>query len=203
MKTIAHVVCEYRYFTRTIYQFQFQKALCDAAGHTDALSKCDITGSIEAGTKLRYEGLPVGCHRIRCCCCFGYPFNRSIHFLFGQSIWPFNIKRELMTNFCSIWCNTIVVHMYKCSSNLSSSSSSMFSVRNMLELGRSQSWTRALQTISGGVKMDARPLLDYFETLHNWLKAENQKHNRTVGWKAEIDPCEYKRYSYWRVLPQR
>lgn len=42
-----------RYFTRTIYQFQFQQALCDAAGHQGPLFKCDITNSTAAGTKLR------------------------------------------------------------------------------------------------------------------------------------------------------
>ncbi|XP_069381883.1 angiotensin-converting enzyme 2 isoform X2 [Paralichthys olivaceus] len=112
---LFHVSGDYsfiRYFTRTIYQFQFQKALCDAAGHTGPLSSCDITSSTAAGTKLR----------------------------------------------------------------------------NMLELGRSQSWTRALHTISGDVKMDAKPLLDYFTKLHDWLKADNQKHNRTVGWEPAIDP---------------
>ncbi|KAK5874195.1 hypothetical protein PBY51_019166 [Eleginops maclovinus] len=112
---LFHVSGDYsfiRYFTRTIYQFQFQKALCQEAGHKGPLSSCDITGSIPAGTKLR----------------------------------------------------------------------------NMLELGRSKSWTRALHTISGEVKMDAGPLLDYFQTLHNWLKAENKKHNRHIGWKTTIDP---------------
>ncbi|RVE74318.1 hypothetical protein OJAV_G00021030 [Oryzias javanicus] len=81
---LFHVSGDYsfiRYFTRTIYQFQFQKALCTAAGHTGSLSTCDITGSKAAGTKLR----------------------------------------------------------------------------NMLELGRSQSWTRALFTISGDKRMDATP----------------------------------------------
>lgn len=43
-----------RYFTRTIYQFQFQEALCEAAGHTGPLHKCDITNSTKAGNKLRY-----------------------------------------------------------------------------------------------------------------------------------------------------
>lgn len=43
-----------RYFTRTIYQFQFQEALCEAAGHTGPLYKCDITNSTKAGNKLRY-----------------------------------------------------------------------------------------------------------------------------------------------------
>ncbi|XP_051797280.1 angiotensin-converting enzyme 2 isoform X1 [Acanthochromis polyacanthus] len=112
---LFHVSGDYsfiRYFTRTIYQFQFQKALCDAANHTGPLSSCDITGSTAAGTKLR----------------------------------------------------------------------------NMLEMGRSQSWTRALQTIAGDVKMDAGPLLDYFQELHDWLKVENQNHKRTVGWRTDRDP---------------
>uniref|UniRef100_A0A671WQS0 Angiotensin-converting enzyme n=2 Tax=Sparus aurata TaxID=8175 RepID=A0A671WQS0_SPAAU len=112
---LFHVSGDYsfiRYFTRTIYQFQFQKALCDAANHTGALSTCDITNSKEAGTKLR----------------------------------------------------------------------------EMLELGRSQSWTKALHTISGDTRMDARPLLDYFQKLHDWLKADNAKHNRMVGWNPEISP---------------
>ncbi|XP_071345502.1 angiotensin-converting enzyme 2 [Trachinotus anak] len=117
---LFHVSGDYsfiRYFTRTIYQFQFQKALCNEANHTDALSTCDITGSTAAGTKLR----------------------------------------------------------------------------NMLELGRSQSWTRALHTISGDTKMNARPLLDYFQKLHDWLKVENKKHNRTVGWQTKTDP--YSQYA--------
>ncbi|XP_060924594.1 angiotensin-converting enzyme 2 [Limanda limanda] len=116
---LFHVSGDYsfiRYFTRTIYQFQFQKALCDAAGHTGPLSSCDITNSTVAGTKLR----------------------------------------------------------------------------DMLELGRSQSWTRALHTISGDVKMDAQPLLDYFATLHQWLKADNKKHNRMVGWQPAVDPYAIK-----------
>ncbi|XP_008402714.1 angiotensin-converting enzyme 2 [Poecilia reticulata] len=117
---LFHVSGDYsfiRYFTRTIYQFQFQKALCDAAGHTGDLSSCDITGSKEAGTKLR----------------------------------------------------------------------------NMLELGRSESWTRALETITGDVRMNAGPLLDYFKKLYDWLKENNQKHGRTVGWKTTVDP--YSQYA--------
>lgn len=112
---LFHVSGDYsfiRYFTRTVYQFQFQKALCNASGHTGALSSCDITGSTAAGTKLR----------------------------------------------------------------------------NMLELGRSQSWTRALETISGDTRMDAGPLLDYFQKLYDWLVEENKKNNRLVGWKTTVDP---------------
>ncbi len=63
----------------------------------------------------------------------------------------------------------------------------------MLELGRSESWTRALQTISNDTRMDARPLLDYFQKLYDWLKEDNMKNNRMVGWRTVTAPCEYKK----------
>lgn len=60
----------------------------------------------------------------------------------------------------------------------------------MLELGRSRSWTRALEEISGETKMNSQPLLEYFKDLHEWLKNENDANNRTRGWDTSIDPCE-------------
>ncbi|XP_031451919.1 angiotensin-converting enzyme 2 [Phasianus colchicus] len=53
---LFHVANDYsfiRYYTRTIYQFQFQEALCKAANHTGPLHKCDITNSTAAGGNLR------------------------------------------------------------------------------------------------------------------------------------------------------
>ncbi|XP_061485415.1 angiotensin-converting enzyme 2 isoform X2 [Rhineura floridana] len=53
---LFHVANDYsfiRYYTRTMYQFQFQEALCKAANHTDELYKCDITNSTAAGHQLR------------------------------------------------------------------------------------------------------------------------------------------------------
>jgi peptidyl-dipeptidase A len=41
-----------RYFLARIYQFQFHKALCRAAGHTGPLDSCSIHDSKEAGAKL-------------------------------------------------------------------------------------------------------------------------------------------------------
>uniref|UniRef100_A0A8C7T7S3 Angiotensin-converting enzyme n=1 Tax=Oncorhynchus mykiss TaxID=8022 RepID=A0A8C7T7S3_ONCMY len=64
-------------------------------------------------------------------------------------------------------------------------------IQTMLEFGRSKSWTRALETISGNAKMDSAPLLDYFKDLHVWLIEENRKNNRKSGWRAAEDPCEY------------
>jgi peptidyl-dipeptidase A len=42
-----------RYFLARILQFQFHKALCQAAGHTGPLHECSIYGSKEAGAKLK------------------------------------------------------------------------------------------------------------------------------------------------------
>jgi len=42
-----------RYFLARIYQFQFHRALCKAAGQTGSLHKCSIAGSKEAGAKLK------------------------------------------------------------------------------------------------------------------------------------------------------
>ncbi|XP_054240174.1 angiotensin-converting enzyme 2 [Indicator indicator] len=53
---LFHVANDYsfiRYYTRTIYQFQFQEALCKAANHSGPLHTCDITNSTAAGHRLR------------------------------------------------------------------------------------------------------------------------------------------------------
>ena len=41
-----------RYFLSFVLQFQFQKALCEAAGYTGPLHDCDIYGNAEAGKRL-------------------------------------------------------------------------------------------------------------------------------------------------------
>ena len=42
-----------RYFLARIYQFQFHRALCKAAGHTGSLDTCSIYANKEAGKKLQ------------------------------------------------------------------------------------------------------------------------------------------------------
>jgi peptidyl-dipeptidase A len=42
-----------RYFLARIYQFQFHRALCKAAGHKGSLDTCSIYNNKEAGAKLR------------------------------------------------------------------------------------------------------------------------------------------------------
>ncbi|XXR44196.1 M2 family metallopeptidase [Sorangium sp. So ce381] len=50
---VAAGVSYMRYFLAHIYQFQFHRALCKAAGHTGPLHTCSIHGSAAAGEKLR------------------------------------------------------------------------------------------------------------------------------------------------------
>ena len=48
-----------RYFLSYILQFQFHKALCDAAGYKGPLHECSVFGSKEAGKKYQ-EMLALG-----------------------------------------------------------------------------------------------------------------------------------------------
>nr|QKE49998.1 angiotensin-converting enzyme 2 [Megaderma lyra] len=53
--SLFHVSNDYsfiRYYTRTIFEFQFQEALCRIAKHEGPLHKCDISNSTDAGKKL-------------------------------------------------------------------------------------------------------------------------------------------------------
>ncbi|XP_045711877.1 angiotensin-converting enzyme 2 [Phyllostomus hastatus] len=110
---LFHVANDYsfiRYYTRTIFQFQFQEALCRIAQHEGPLHKCDISNSTAAGQKLL----------------------------------------------------------------------------EMLKLGKSEPWTRALETFVGKKQMDVKPLLNYFEPLFTWLKDQNR--NSFVGWHSVWSP---------------
>ncbi|GCB71908.1 hypothetical protein scyTo_0008969 [Scyliorhinus torazame] len=59
---------------------------------------------------------------------------------------------------------------------------------SMLQLGKSQSWTRALEQVTGETQMSASPLLEYFDPLYSWLKENNAKNGRTVGWDTTWSP---------------
>ena len=93
-----------RYFIARILQFQFYRALCDAAGYEGPLHRCSFFGSKEAGARL----------------------------------------------------NT------------------------MLEMGASQPWPDALESLTGTREMDASAINDYFAPLHAWLDEQNA--SRQCGW---------------------
>lgn len=50
----------------------------------------------------------------------------------------------------------------------------------MLEKGASQPWQATLKELTGGEKMDAGPVLEYFAPLQDWLKQQNE--GQTCGW---------------------
>ncbi|CAA9353119.1 MAG: Dipeptidyl carboxypeptidase [uncultured Lysobacter sp.] len=52
----------------------------------------------------------------------------------------------------------------------------------MLNKGASQPWQSTLKELTGGEKMDAGPVLEYFAPLQTWLKQQNE--GRTCGWQA-------------------
>ncbi|XP_059145136.1 angiotensin-converting enzyme-like [Physella acuta] len=92
-----------RYFVSFIVQFQFHKALCEAAGQTGPLHRCDIYGSKEAGQKIG----------------------------------------------------------------------------SMLRLGLSKPWPDAMEILTGQRKMDAGPLMEFFQPLLDFLRKEN---GNDFGW---------------------
>lgn len=96
-----------RYFLSHVLQFQFYKALCDAAGHKGPLYECSFYGNKEAGAKFQA----------------------------------------------------------------------------MLSKGASQPWQQTLKELTGGEKMDASAVLEYFAPLQTWLKQQNE--GKTCGWQAD------------------
>ena len=93
-----------RYFLSHVLQFQFYKALCDAAGYKGPLYQCSFYGNKAAGEKF--------------------------------------------------WA--------------------------MLEKGNSQPWPQTMKELTGGEKMDASAVLEYFAPLQDWLKQQNE--GKTCGW---------------------
>ena len=94
-----------RYFLSYILQFQFHKALCNAAGFKGPLHECSVFGSKEAGKKYQ----------------------------------------------------------------------------EMLAMGASQPWPDALEKLTGGREIDAGAIIEYFQPLIAWLKAQNK--NQQCGWQ--------------------
>jgi len=56
----------------------------------------------------------------------------------------------------------------------------------MLELGSSKPWPDAMEVMTGQREMDASPLLEYFQPLHDWLRKQNEGHG--VTWDDHCPP---------------
>jgi peptidyl-dipeptidase A len=95
-----------RYFLSHVLQFQFYKALCDAAGYKGPLYECSFYGNKAAGQKFQA----------------------------------------------------------------------------MLSKGASQPWQQTMKELTGGEKMDASAVLEYFAPLQKWLTQQNA--GQQCGWGA-------------------
>lgn len=52
----------------------------------------------------------------------------------------------------------------------------------MLDKGASQPWQKTMKELTGGEKMDASAVLEYFAPLQTWLKQQNE--GKSCGWQA-------------------
>lgn len=57
----------------------------------------------------------------------------------------------------------------------------------MLGQGSSQPWQQTLKTLTGSERMDAGPMLEYFQPLQAWLKEQNA--GRNCGWQVPAAPA--------------
>ncbi|RVE49365.1 hypothetical protein evm_005980 [Chilo suppressalis] len=53
----------------------------------------------------------------------------------------------------------------------------------MLQLGSSKPWPEAMEMLTGQRNMDASGVLEYFQPLYDWLKAENERTGEFIGWE--------------------
>lgn len=60
-----------------------------------------------------------------------------------------------------------------------------------LSLGTSKHWSVAMKAITGQEKMDAGPLLEYFQPLYEYLKMSNQA-QKTMIWEITLTDMYFK-----------
>ncbi|XP_064471673.1 angiotensin-converting enzyme-related protein-like [Ornithodoros turicata] len=56
------------------------------------------------------------------------------------------------------------------------------SIRHMMSYGAAIPWRTALLIATGSETIDVEPLLEYYQPLHVWLKAQNERLKNPVGW---------------------
>ncbi|CAH4035597.1 unnamed protein product [Pieris brassicae] len=56
-------------------------------------------------------------------------------------------------------------------------------LKNMLKLGSSRPWPDAMEALTGQRNMDASGVMEYFQPLYDWLKAENERTGEHIGWE--------------------
>lgn len=56
-------------------------------------------------------------------------------------------------------------------------------LRRMLELGKSVPWKEALEVMTGSPKLSAKPILDYFQPLADYLDRHRENNGYSLGWE--------------------
>jgi peptidyl-dipeptidase A len=74
--------------------------------------------------------------------------------------------------------------LYECSFYNSPEAGKRYSA--MLSKGASQPWQQTMKELTGGEKMDASAVLEYFAPLQTWLKEQNA--GSTCGWDPAGGP---------------
>eukprot|EP00096_Caligus_rogercresseyi_P012149 TRINITY_DN5005_c0_g1_i1.p1 TRINITY_DN5005_c0_g1~~TRINITY_DN5005_c0_g1_i1.p1 ORF type:complete len:671 (-),score=146.93 TRINITY_DN5005_c0_g1_i1:391-2403(-) len=62
-------------------------------------------------------------------------------------------------------------------------------LKEMLKLGSSVHWRKAMKVMTGKEEMDTSAFREYFLPLEKWLTQENRKNNVTIGWKIKEPLC--------------
>jgi len=93
---------------------------------------------------------------------------------FTRTILQFQFAEKL----CDISGHTGPLH--RC--DFSGSKEAGSALAKMLRLGSSKPWQDALEELTGEREMSARPILKFFEPLHQWLKKTNLENGDIVGW---------------------
>ena len=59
-----------------------------------------------------------------------------------------------------------------------------FILRTLLQAGRSRPWPDVLEEMTGGRKMDASAIVEYFRPLEKWLDETIEANAIPVGWTS-------------------
>ncbi|XP_074652367.1 angiotensin-converting enzyme-like isoform X2 [Tubulanus polymorphus] len=71
-------------------------------------------------------------------------------------------------------------------------------IRDMLKLGSSVPWQQAMKKLTGSEKMDAQPLIEYFQPINEWLRSEQIRLKyRTVWTDACPSSASFLKNSYF------
>ena len=69
-----------------------------------------------------------------------------------------------------------------------------FYFSDFLAIGRTKYWPEVLKEFTGYDKMTAKPMLEYFKNVYDWVVKDNEKHGEFIGWedgKLSISPFHY------------